>query len=177
MGRIITIILSAYWSVTFALSAVWSSAADRFATGIDVPAGWEAAGYLALGAACAVAAASFAWLALSVVLGDDGVPGQSDEVAYVAFAAGAVVLSLLAVAGQAAFIDAPGSGLPSLAALLASYVVIHVERRSFGRPSDIQLEQIRGAARLVALGTAHDEMVRRLGAPAMVPDNDDGMGR
>lgn len=172
MGRALTVVLAAYWTVSFALSAITWSAADRFATGVGAPQGWAAAGHLAMGAGCALTAALFAWLFVCAILDDVVVPGQPDEVAYFAFAGAGTMLTLAFVAGAATAPSNIPSAIPSMAALLASYVTIHLERRAWGRPSEEKLADIRAAARLMALGAAHDTMVARL-APPVVPANDE----
>jgi hypothetical protein len=177
MGRILSIVLSLYWAANFAVSAVSWSAAERFVTGVGAPDGWAAAAHLAIGAGCAVTAALFAWLFFATLLGDDAVPGQCDEVAYTAFTGAAAVLTVTMVLGT--IMDngtGTGTGPFSMAALLASYLAVHVERRAWGRPSEAQLAEIRAAARLMALGAAHDTMVARL-APPIVPANDDDWAR
>ena len=175
MGRILSIVLSLYWAANFAVSAVSWSAAERFVSGVGAPDGWAAAGHLAIGAGCAVTAALFAWLFFATLLGDGAVPGQCDEVAYTAFTGAAAVLTVTMVLG-AIMENGAGAGPFSMAALLASYLAIHVERRAWGRPSEAQLAEIRAAARLMALGAAHDTMVARL-APPIVPANDDEWAR
>ena len=171
MGRILTLILSLYWASTFAVSAVSWGAAERFVSGVGAPEGWAAAGHLAVGAGCAVTAALFAWLFCALL--DDGVvPGQADEVAYTAFVGAAAVLTVTMLLSPMIGSGKHIENVASMAVLLASYLAIHVERRAWGRPSKAQLAEIRAAARLMALGAAHDTLTARL-APPMVPANDD----
>ena len=176
MGRILTIVLSLFWTATFAVSAISWSAAERFVLGVEAPEGWAAAGHLALGAGCAVTAALFAWLFFCALLDDGVVPGQADEVAYTAFAGAAIVLTATILLGPLVGGGTESEAFSAMAALMASYLAVHVERRAWGRPSEAHLVEIRAAARLMALGAAHDTLVARL-APPIVPANDDEWAR
>lgn len=171
MGRILTTVLSLYWAAAFAASAFGRLGAERVSFG-GVGHGWTTAGHVAMAMGSALVAALFLWLLVSAVLDDGIVPGGTDEVATLAFGGAALMLTVtlgasLFPAGRAD-IAAP----VSLAALLASYLVMHVERRYWGRPPAAEARRIRAAARVMALSAVHDSMISRLAYP-IVPANDE----
>ena len=176
MRRIVVAIVALHWAIAFALLAgITSRAGDDgitallrglgFADGLaEMPllAGPEMTFGVALG--FAVVAALFFWMLVSA-LSDDGIyPGDTDEVARVAFGGAVGLLTLMLLASSVAPAPALFSSVAlQLGALLISYLVVQTDRQSQTAPA-MEDEDMRQAARIMALGAAHSSLLSRIGS-------------
>src|SRR5690606_18621930 len=138
------------------------------------PLDWAVAGELAVATGCALTAALFVWLLFSALLEGGVVPGETDEVACLAFGGAALLFAVMLLAGSPLPGGADVSAAQSLPAWLASYLVVHVERHRWGRAAQGRMTEVRAAARLMALGAVHDQLLSRVATP-IVPANDEWM--
>lgn len=140
MRRTLTIVLALYWMAEFAILA--ASCVARFDDGLQaalavlgaerlpaVCADGGLIGAAAFGAAFGLVALLFVWLLLTS-LGSEA-RAQADEVAKLAFAAGALSMTAVVLAGAMLDVtDVFPAAAVELLALLASYLVTQAEGRS-----------------------------------------------
>ena len=98
-------------------------------------------------------------------LSDDGIyPGDTDEVARVAFGGAVGLLTLMLLASSVAPAPALFSSVAlQLGALLISYLVVQTDRQSQAAAA-MDDEDTRQAARIMALGAAHSSLLSRIGS-------------
>jgi hypothetical protein len=181
MPRALTTLLTFHWAAAFALLSMacvmgGSGAAQALSmlglaqTGLLD--GGSAAATL-LSPAAAVCAVLFFWAFVTSVLGDPEAEGS--DVVAIAFASAALLVCLLMICGSVTFVAGlyPAVAV-HLAALLASYLAIQAERFAAVRSAAPGENDIRAAARVMALGAAHVSMLSRLSGRA---DSNFGEGR
>lgn len=117
-----------------------------------------------------VASVLFFWAFVAAFLGDVGTAGGGDDVVRIAFGSAAGILSVILVGGASQAIAGifPVVAV-QMAALFASYLAINAERWSSpfsDLPGD---EDLRAAARVMALGAAHSSMLSRLSGRSQSP--------
>jgi hypothetical protein len=174
MRRILSLFLALHWMIVFAALAMlcafgrqggFSAVLDTI--GLSTPAGFS--GLMASQAVCTFFASGFGLVAilflwtLLTALFEEEEAGGTDEVARLAFggAIGMVtilflVCALAAVKGFYAIVAL------ELAALAGSWLAISAEKRMMERVALPRGEQVRDAARVMALGAAHNSLLRRL---------------
>ena len=175
MRHILTLLITFYWMAVFASLAMVSTlnpehgilAALTFLGAAPTPdaylsgGGPLAAGFFSF--AFAVACVLFLWTLATAFFGEGLVRGNAERVTRLAFGAGVGAFSLLLV-GSVLF-SIPGLFLTSavaIAALLASYLSVFVERwliSIFAGPTESDL---RAAARVVVAGAAHAALLSRI---------------
>ena len=173
MRLLLTFLLPFHWMVAFALLAVAAASQPGhldalFAAIGTIPAETFSTNPIGQGLSTAFAigfglvATLFLWTLLTAVMGSEE-PGAFEEVAGLAFgcAIALATITLLVSAGRAI-----GGGHAAaafqIAALAASYVAVVAERRAGVAPAASDSEDVRNAARLMALGAAHSSMLSRL---------------
>lgn len=165
MGRILTTLLSVYWTCIFAQDAI-----TRLLPGSSTPFALQVSGGsigVAVGLGSALVATLFVWLLITAVLDVGVCPSGADEVSVLAFG-GAVAMATIWLASGPVSSAAETTLLPGL---LASYVAIHVERRTWLRlPEEQASIDINAAARLMALGAAHNSLLSRLATTRPMPN-------
>jgi hypothetical protein len=169
MPRVLTSFLTFHWAAAFALLSMacvmGGNGGAAQALGMlglaegDLLAHASATPLLSL--ASAVCAMLFFWAFAASVLGDPAAEGG--EVAGMAFASAALLISLLMICGS---VNVVAGLYPAvavhLAALLASYLAIQAERLAAVISASPGENDIRAAARIMALGAAHVSMLSRL---------------
>ena len=153
MTRILAYLLSLYWMLVFAGEAV--RAVGEGALGLP-PAAMAG---MAVPVVHAVVAALFLWLIVALLSDGDEYPGDGADVSRIAFAGalGATAAGeLLGTGGQ--------EMATRLAALAASYVLIHMDRGLVGAVSRHGSRPQR-AARVMAIGAARDTLLSRIAKP------------
>lgn len=174
MRPLLTYIVPIYWMAAFALTA--SQAATQ-PPGIELFAAAGAESIVVEGGssmgqgistafsiAFGLVATLFLWAFLTAVLGQGEYPGGYEEVASIAFGGATLLITVSLVAAAALGADGvQGVGAFQLAALAASYVAVIAERRVLvAAPGPAETDQVREAARHMALGAAHSSMLTRL---------------
>ncbi len=164
MRPFLSYLVPVYWMAAFAIMA---------SQAVSHPAGLGeagASGALALGTALSIllglVATLFLWSFLTGVLDAEEGPGGYEEVASLAFgAAVAVLIADLVVS----WLGGTASGLHDnafeLTAVVASYAAVIFERRVFAGLKAPEEDEVRAAARRMALGAAHSSMLVRLAGP------------
>lgn len=154
MPRTIALCSALFWMTSFGMEALGQSRMAMAGSGLP-----EAA----LALADALAAAMFAWMALTVLFEASAEP--SDVVIRSAFSVGGAV-ALLALVRD----GAPGHGqagiVPAItfAALMASYAATHAEKRAVQEAADDgELDDVRRAARRMAWTAAQTILAGRIG--------------
>lgn len=164
MHRILTFFLGLHWVAHFGILAVASaglSSSGAPALGTTAPpAGFDAVLGTAMALGFGIAAVLFIWMLVTVLFDRRPFPGDTDDVARLAFAVATGMLTLLLFTGA----DEPVIGLMpavslQIAALLVSYVAVNAERRFAGRATRVE-----GAsgANSMALHAAHNTMLSRI---------------
>ncbi len=175
MRRILIGVLSLHWLVVFTLLAVAATISGTQGTPatlstfgihasaatLNLPSGTLAYGALAVG--FATVAVLFMWTLLSALADERGFPGETDEVARIAFGAGISMCTVLVVicATSAAYWLLPSIAV-QFAALLVSYLVFHADRRAEARLAVARTDDVQATAALMALGAAHNSLLARL---------------
>lgn len=174
MRPLLTYLVPVYWMAAFALMA--SRAASQ-PSGVELfVAGSADAIFLESGSAVGqgistafsiafgVVATLFLWAFLTAVLGAGEYPGGYEEVASIAFGGATLLVTIsLVVSAARGGAGVQGAGAFQLAALAASYVAVIAERRVLvNAPAPSESDQVREAARHMALGAAHSSMLTRL---------------
>ena len=180
MPRALTTLLTFHWAAAFALLSMacvmgGSGAAQALSmlglaeTGLLE--GDTSASLLSL--AAAVCAVLFFWAFVTSVVGDPEAEGG--DVVAIAFASAALLICLLMVCGSVTFVTGlyPAVAV-HLAALLASYLAIQAERFAAVMSATPSENDVRAAARIMALGAAHVSTLSRLSGRA---DANFGEGR
>jgi len=179
MRRILSLFLALHWMIVFAALATLC-AFDRQggfpvvlnAIGVTAPSGLS--GFMAgqsvsifFAAGFGLVAVLFLWTLLTAFFEDEASSG-TDEVARLAFgsAIGMVTIlfltcALAAVHGFYAIVAL------ELAALAGSWLAISAEKRMLEQLRPARGEPARNAARLMALGAAHNSLLRRLQSQIM----------
>lgn len=171
MRRFLTFLLPFHWMVAFALLAVAAAGGHLealFAAVGAAPAESLAANSIGQGVSTAFAiafglvATLFLWTLLTAIVGSDE-QGALEEVAGLAFGC-AVALATITLLFSARFAigGAHAACAFQIAALAASYAALIAERRSGQPVSATESEDVRAAARFMALGAAHSTMLSRL---------------
>lgn len=153
MSRILTAILSLHWAVVFALAA-----AER----VDGYGGFAAplsGSFIPLGIATGygLVAILFLWTAVSALAGGRRSPGETVQVARLAFC-GAVLALMVGLVGAGVSLSTAGATpfAVQLAALLCTYLVMRLDGREAEDGAQKEgFHTTRAAARLMALGAAH----------------------
>ena len=172
MRPFLTFLVPVYWMAAFAIMAA-RTAAQPSGLELIVPGagnawhGGVAAAGLGVSAGLSIVlglvATLFLWAFLTAVLDGKERPGGYEEVASVAVGAAVLVLIadllLSALAGGQAIL---GDGPYQLGALLASYAAVIFERRFVAVSRSSEGDDVRAAARHMALGAAHSSMLGRL---------------
>ncbi len=176
MPRVLTSFLTFHWAAAFALLAMAcvmggeGGAAHALAilglagSGLLDPALFPVSAFLPL--ASAVCAVLFFWAFVTSMFSDPEEEGGGDVV-RMAFASAALLISLLMICGS---VNVLAGVYPAvavhMAALLASYLTIQAERLSVIMSASPSENDIRAAARIMALGAAHSSMLSRLSGRA-----------
>jgi len=173
MRLFLTYLLPFHWMAVFALLAVLA-ASGAGGTGYvleilgatvapDENAGFGAVVSTVFATGFALVAVLFFWSLVTSAIGGDDFPGPVADVSSLAFgtAIGAMTTLFLVAAIH------PVTGLFQavafqIAALAASYVAVHCERRASSLTVVVEGEDVRAAARLMAAGAAHSSMLTRL---------------
>lgn len=170
MRRFLILMLAIHWTIVFAMLAIVCAvdpqagfaAPLRFlgadASGIEQNGGARAAAFFAVG--FSVVAVLFAWAFAEMLFGSNESRFKRHPNFHQAFGAAAVALTLLLMAGALHPVPGLFATLESLlAAGLASYLAVHAEWRARQDEPLGASGRRRGAARLMALGAAHDSLL------------------
>jgi len=174
MRHILTSFLALHWAAVFALLAFICIDGNRGVAaalgvlGVAVQdtrfADLENAAVVApLAVALLVVAVLFCWVFVESLVNAAANPDGADSVARTAFVSASAVLSLILVGGAAQGVN----GLflvvaVQLAALLASYVAMHAERRSVFAVAISREAESRATAHAMAKGAAHGSLLSRI---------------
>ncbi|UUP15826.1 hypothetical protein [Nitratireductor thuwali] len=164
MARIISLLISVYWTAYFALQA-GAHLNGIHVAGFRVSAGGKAAAWqlpldLSLCLLAGLVSTLFLWLFANLL--SDGVRSQANwQIARLAFA-GALGVSIIGLLVP----NATGTGGMALAALIACYMAFQIEALLDDGEADSAHEgEGQGVARLVALGAARDSILLRTAIP------------
>jgi hypothetical protein len=174
MRPILTSFLALHWAAVFALLAFICVDGNRGVAGALGVLGVaventrladldNAAVVAPLAVALLVVAVLFCWVFVESLVNVAESPDGADGVARTAFISASAVLSLILVGGAAQGIN----GLflvvaVQLAALLASYVAMHAERRSVFAVAVSREAESRATAHAMAKGAAHGSLLSRI---------------
>ena len=175
MRKILTPALHIAWAVIFGLLGIaaipgsgtlLSAFLDVGQVDLGLSAGGREVGEMAayVVALCALSSCVLFFWASAVSLSDqDYETDGGDHVSRIAYAAGVATLTLCLLAGALALVDgAFGVAMIALAALASSYIATFLERVSMLMASEPGADDVRAAARLMALGAAHNSMLSRI---------------
>lgn len=169
MARLLTAFLSLHWTMVFAVAAshYFVAQPETAVGGLAALPGLAGSGPLVFCIGNALIAVLFLWLLVSAMLERGPENKETGEVARIVFGGGV----LMTTAGLLADTVLPSaqavmSGAVQLAALMASYLVIHFDRLSAPRATSAGETDSGGVARAMALGAVHDSIVARLATPA-----------
>ena len=174
MRPILTSFLALHWAAVFALLAFICVDGNRGVAGALGVLGVaventrladldNAAVVAPLAVALLVVAVLFCWVFVESLVNVAESPDGADSVARTAFISASAILSLILVGGAAQGIN----GLflvvaVQLAALLASYVAMHAERRSVFAVAISREAESRATAHAMAKGAAHGSLLSRI---------------
>lgn len=174
MRPILTSFLALHWAAVFALLAFICVDGNRGVAGALGVLGVamenthlveldNAAVVAPLAVALLVVAVLFCWVFVESLVNAAANPDGADSVARTAFVSASAVLSLILVGGAAQGVN----GLflvvaVQLAALLASYVAMHAERRSVLAVAISREAESRATAHAMAKGAAHGSLLSRI---------------
>ena len=174
MRPILTSFLALHWAAVFALLAFICVDGNRGVAGALGVLGVaventrladldNAAVVAPLAVALLVVAVLFCWVFVESLVNAAESPEGADSVARTAFISASAILSLILVGGAAQGIN----GLflvvaVQLAALLASYVAMHAERRSVFAVAISREAESRATAHAMAKGAAHGSLLSRI---------------
>jgi hypothetical protein len=174
MRPILTSFLALHWAAVFALLAFICVDGNRGVAGALGVLGVamenthlveldNAAVVAPLAVALLVVAVLFCWVFVESLVNAAANPDGADSVARTAFVSASAVLSLILIGGAAQGIN----GLfmivaVQLAALLASYVAMHAERRSVLAVAISREAESRATAHAMAKGAAHGSLLSRI---------------
>jgi hypothetical protein len=124
-----------------------------------------------LAIALLVVAVLFCWVFVESLVNASAGPDGADSVARTAFISASAVLSLILIGGAAQGINGLFMVVAvQLAALLASYVAMHAERRSVLAVAVSREAESRATAHAMAQGAAHGSLLSRIsGRPDIGP--------
>ncbi|WP_048646293.1 hypothetical protein [Nitratireductor soli] len=184
MSRTFTILLSIYWTASFAFTAWVTALADgalNAGIGMTSPGGavWSLAGPLAFILANTLVSVLFLWALVVAMLERGEAQGETEQVARLACSAALAVFlakALCDAAIQGSGAPVPAESIPLLA-ILATYLAIRLETREMGTAGAVKLGQPQQMARLNALNAVHGTLLERLATPRdfarIPPANDD----
>ena len=174
MRPILTSVRALHWAAVFALLAFICVDGNRGVAGALGVLGVaventrladldNAAVVAPLAVALLVVAVLFCWVFVESLVNAAESPEGADSVARTAFISASAVLSLILIGGAAQGIN----GLflvvaVQLAALLASYVAMHAERRSVFAVAISREAESRATAHAMAKGAAHGSLLSRI---------------
>lgn len=177
MRRFLTMVLAIHWTAAFAMLAVACTIdpASGFAaplrflgadvSGVEQDGGSEAAAFFAI--CFAVVAMLFFFALVEILFGIAAGERRRHPDFHKAFAAAAVALTLLLLAGAVERVPDLFATVESLlAASLASYLAIYAEWWARREEAKSAGPRGRAAARLMALGAAHDTLLPGLAGRA-----------
>jgi hypothetical protein len=173
MRPLLTYLVPVYWMAAFALLASHAASQphdlDLFMVGgpgsivVDVGVDLSRGASTAFSIGFGLVATLFLWTFLTAILGAGDYPGGYEEVASIAFGGAIVVVTVaLVVSAARSGASVQGASAFQLAALAASYAAVIAERRVFARARPSEAEDLRAAARRMALGAAHSSLLNRL---------------
>jgi hypothetical protein len=112
----------------------------------------------------------FFWAFVATFFGETGSAGGGEDAVRIAFGSAAGVLSVMLIGGASQSIAGifPMVAV-QMAALLASYLAINAERWSSPFSDLPDDEDLRAAARVMALGAAHSSMLSRFSGRSQSP--------
>jgi hypothetical protein len=182
MRAILTSFLALHWAVVFALLAFICMDGNRGVAGALAVLGVvventrlvdldNAAVVAPLAIALLVVAVLFCWVFVESLVNASAGPDGADSVARTAFISASAVLSLILIGGAAQGINGLFMVVAvQLAALLASYVAMHAERRSVLAVAVSREAESRATAHAMAQGAAHGSLLSRIsGRPDIGP--------
>jgi hypothetical protein len=174
MRRILSLFLALHWMIVFAALAMLCGVdgqggftAVLHAVGLAVPSNLP---YFAAGSAVSTGFASgfglvavlFLWTLLTALF-DQEESGGMDDVARIAFGSAIGMITILFLVCAFASVQGfYGITALELAALAGSWLAISGEKRLLEQPALPHGEPVQSAARLMALGAAHNSLLRRL---------------
>lgn len=186
MRRFLTLMLAIHWTMVFAILAIVCAVEPQAgfaaplrllgadASGIEQDGGTQAATFFAIGFSTVAVLFLWAFAEMLFGLGKRGRGRQPDF--HQAFAAAAIALTLLLLAGALHPVPGLFATIESLlAAGLASYVAMHAEWQARRDEPLGATGRRRDAARLMALGAAHDSL--RPGMPGRKTGENPGRTR
>lgn len=174
MRLFLTYVLPFHWMMVFALLAGLAGSGDSGMQTALLTLGASAPGFDAgsptgnllstvFATGFGFVAALFLWSLVTAAVGDAEFPGPIDEVSGLAFAGGIAAMSALVLFGAFRPIDGLFQAAAfQVAALGASYVAVHAQRRAASLHTIVEGDDLRAAARLMAAGAAHSSMLSRL---------------
>lgn len=184
MRHLLTTILTFHWTAVFGLLAIGAmldgdagvaSVLSMMGVGYAETAEHAPVLSMLLSFGLAVVTVLFFWGLLTGAFARQPDDGETMEVLRLAFAGAALLLTAVVLLGALQDV----SGLfpvtaAHLAALLVSYLAICAERWAAALSTAPGQEDIRAAARVMALGAAHSTMLARLSGRAGTPTGEPG---